>query len=109
MRYTPEQIKEKIEKVFDDYSKHPGVYYSPFQIAIEAKEITDDHILVSVDQMYETPPLNSVTVQMLCEAFGTRHIDETEQWSEGGCETCDYGSSYGWTIRIKLPNWRDAA
>jgi len=32
--------------------------------------------------------------------FGTDNIDKYEDISNGGCETCDYGSSYGFALRI---------
>jgi len=49
--------------------------------------------------MYESPNLNFAKLMELSKLFGTEEIN-VDNYSEGGCETCDYGSSYGHTIQI---------
>lgn len=101
MKYSDKEIKEKLTQVFEQYQSDEYFYMSSnFDIVV--KENTDSKIVVLVSDMYHTPPLNSVTVQMMCEAFETKHINELDQWHHGGCETCDYGSDYGWEIEILL-------
>lgn len=46
-----------------------------------------------VEQMYEYVTVNFALLSALAELLGTKNID-TDQWSRGGCETCDFGSNY---------------
>lgn len=52
--------------------------------------------------MYEPPTINFESLMKLSELFGTRDID-VDEFSKRGCETCDWGSSYGHTIQIINP------
>lgn len=52
--------------------------------------------------MYERPELSFASLKRLSEIFGTEEID-VDQYSNGGCESCDYGSDYGHTIQIYNP------
>lgn len=55
---------------------------------------------VRVSAMYESPPFNTAVVLAFAKMFDTVNIDE-DRFSMGGCETCDYGSQYGYTLTIK--------
>lgn len=101
MSYTEDQIKEKISGAYTAYEAMPGNGYCEMP-QVEVISNHSDQLVVKLHAMYECPPFNSVVVQMLCDAFGTKHIDELDHYSEGGCESCDYGSDYGFTLRIKL-------
>lgn len=62
---------------------------------------TDKELLFEVTQMYESPFKSSFKVlKEFSELFGTDNIDVYEDISNQGCETCDYGSSYGYAIRV---------
>ena len=50
-------------------------------------------------QMYEPPSLCFSTMTEISEMFGTKEID-FDNYSRGGCETCDYGSRYGYKIQV---------
>jgi hypothetical protein len=50
--------------------------------------------------MYEAPGLGFSNLKMLSELFGTDSVD-VDNYGEGGCESCDWGSSYGNTIQIR--------
>lgn len=63
-------------------------------------EVSKDEVTIRVGQMYEPPPLNLGILLDLAEFFGTKNIDD-DRFSHGGCETCDYGSEYGFTLRIR--------
>lgn len=66
-------------------------------------------------KMYEPPELNFNTLKELSDLFGTTNID-VDNYSQGGCETCDWGSKYGHTIQIRditknhdiLGQWADS-
>lgn len=60
----------------------------------------DDGIELSYGKMYEPPELNFTTLKKLSELFGTDNVD-VDNYSQGGCESCDWGSNYGHTIQIR--------
>jgi len=61
---------------------------------------------ITYGKMYESPELSFSILKQLSELFGTNEID-VDDYSYGGCETCDYGSDYGHTIQVYNPtkNW----
>lgn len=56
---------------------------------------------VEIANMYEAPGLELSQLIELAEFFGTKNIESAGNFSNGGCETCDYGSSYGFTLQIR--------
>jgi hypothetical protein len=67
---------------------------------INVTQIAPNHIRITYGQMYESPTLNFKILSELSEMFGTKNID-VDDFSQGGCDTCDYGSDYGHDIDIK--------
>lgn len=59
-------------------------------------------IELDFSKMYDAPPLSFKMLKALSEHFGTDKID-VDDYSNGGCETCDYGSSYGHRIQVLSP------
>lgn len=55
---------------------------------------------VEVSQIYEHVPLTFETLMKPCRIFGTKEFT-VNQWSHGGCESCDYGSSYAHEFTYK--------
>jgi hypothetical protein len=51
--------------------------------------------------MYEAPSPNLKVMQELSKFFDTTNINDDDEFSEQGCETCDYGSKYGYTLSIR--------
>ena len=51
--------------------------------------------------MYDHPTLNLKKLRALSEFFETDNINDDDRFSHRGCETCDYGSSYGFTLTIR--------
>ncbi len=68
-----------------------------------------DCYTIDVSQMYERPELYSPkgttldAIVRLSETFGTDKIDVENGTAASGCETCDYGSSYGTVLTITNP------
>jgi hypothetical protein len=60
--------------------------------------VTD--VYIQADRMYEYVDVSFEALKELAELFGTDKVD-TDQNSSGGCETCDYGSSYEVTFIIR--------
>ena len=49
---------------------------------------------------YSAPDLSFKLMQEIVDFFGADDMKTDQDISYRGCETCDYGSSYGYTIRI---------
>lgn len=64
-------------------------------------KVNEDRSAVLIDwgKMYSHPELSFTILKNLSEFFGTDNI-KAEQYSFAGCETCDYGSSYGHEITV---------
>jgi hypothetical protein len=59
-------------------------------------------IELDFSKMYDAPTLSLSMLKALGEFFGTEKID-VDNYSEGGCETCDHGSAYGHKIQVLWP------
>jgi len=62
----------------------------------------ENHMVIEYTREYDAPPLNFETLHKISELFGTKEI-HVDTISQSGCETCDYGSSYGHRIIIGNP------
>jgi hypothetical protein len=51
--------------------------------------------------MYDPPSLSYQLLRSWAEHFGTEKIDTSDNISQSGCETCDYGSKYGFRVIIE--------
>ena len=61
-------------------------------------------VVIHHSDMYSCPNLEFVTLQKLSDLFGSSDIITDNDWMvRPGCDTCDYGSKYGYEIRIKNP------
>lgn len=58
-----------------------------------------DGIRLEFGQAYSFPELSFDWMSQLSKHFGTTDID-IDHYSQGGCETCDYGSQYGYELQI---------
>lgn len=54
---------------------------------------------IDFTEMYEAPTLSYKMMKELSELFGTEEID-FDEYSQGGCESCDYGSAYGYRVQV---------
>ncbi len=100
--YTEEQIRAKAMDVwkadcFYDEKMTVRKIHAP-SIEIDAKA---DCVRITVACMYESPSLNLSHMMELAEFFGTKNINDDYRFANQGCETCDYGSSYGFTLTIR--------
>lgn len=62
----------------------------------------DNQILVECTHMYDWESIRPTEEQCaaLCSALDAENTDIHYDISEAGCETCDYGSRYGFALRI---------
>jgi hypothetical protein len=49
---------------------------------------------------YGPPDLSYAILRAWVDHFGTEEIDTSNTINESGCETCDYGSKYGFNVYI---------
>lgn len=61
----------------------------------------EDFVEITLSSMYSPPGLTFSKLKALSEFFETDNINDDDAFSSGGCETCDYGSSYGFTLTIR--------
>lgn len=67
-----------------------------------------------INRMYNAPALSVAHIMDMVNLFGTKKID-INNYGSSGCETCDYGSQYGYNITVENPtrmikelkNWID--
>lgn len=92
---TAEEIKTYIEKLFPSAE-------------ISVKERTyagQDCINIKITKMYEYVELGFATLMKVAKFCKTQEID-VDEWSYGGCPTCDWGSSYTKELQImNLGSW----
>lgn len=90
--HTEEEIVEKVKEIWKPEQ------YSNFKFKCH---IDNDVIKLTLTTMYEHLPLSFKHLKALSEYFGTDNINDDDRFSESGCETCDYGSCYGFTLTIR--------
>lgn len=56
---------------------------------------------IQLSDMYAPPGLSFAKLQALATYFGTQNINDEERFSYDGCETCDYGSTHGFSLTIR--------
>lgn len=93
-QYTEQEIREKAESIWNDDRR-----YSMAEIEITIHD--DDRVDIKVYQQYDPPELNLDILMELAEFFDTRNINDDDRFSYSGCETCDYGSEYGFVLTIR--------
>lgn len=85
-------IRAKVEEVWD-------IENSPY-LNIDIG-LSKDRVTITVSSMYDPPSLSFAKLKVLAEYFETDNINDDDRFSNEGCETCDYGSSYGFTITVR--------
>ncbi len=89
IKRTKKEILAKVKSLWDKDSTEVSVIVSEEGV----------HILLS--SMYDPPGLNIQNILVLTKFFGTTNINDEDHFSNQGCETCDYGSEYGFTLVVR--------
>jgi hypothetical protein len=92
MRYRTEK---EVEEFFKDL--YADEYDSDREITVNSQ---GDRHVISIKQMYNYVPLNFARLLKVSEFFDTKNINDS-RYHRGGCETCDYGSSYEITLTVE--------
>lgn len=51
---------------------------------------------------YASPTFNAEALVNFCKELGTFDVHNTEDINNSGCETCDWGSEYGFALSIPV-------
>ncbi len=96
-----ETIKENLKKVFSEEPYDRNFKVTVIPTTRKGKPALD----ITVSAMYSTPRYDGEGgllgfAKAMEEATGCNGLDITDEYSRSGCDTCDYGSSYGKTYTV---------
>ncbi len=94
---TDEEIRAKVKELWPDVDLNETRWSSSDYFSIVRGSGFVD---ITIAQMYDAPGLSFAQLQSLAEFFDTLKVETEEEIREGGCETCDYGSRLGFTLRV---------
>jgi len=94
-KFTKEQITEFFKTFWRELDAH---YYDPeIEISIDQNNL----VKVYINNEYEKVPFSSKMILGIGKYFNIEDF-ETDEHDQSGCETCDHGSSYGYTFRLPI-------
>lgn len=88
------EITEMLQKIFHEY------YWGDCIPNVEIKVSKPEHLLVELTCEYDPPTFTDSLVDSARVALGFTFAEKFYDISIGGCETCDWGSSYGFALRF---------
>lgn len=91
------EIKAKVNELWSDREENRR------DLDVEVRKTSSGTVEIDISSMYSAPGLKFSYLKALSEFFGTESINDDEAFNESGCETCDWGSKYGYTLTIR-PN-----
>lgn len=91
-------LSEELKNIFCESFTEKEMYSDEYIISSKI----DNGFEISIGSMYTAPQINFKILKQLSDLFGTIKID-VDDYSNSGCETCDYGSNYGHSIQILEP------
>lgn len=78
---------------------------SPDHLTVEVDRSVPGRVTLLIHSMYDPPGLTVAQLDGLARFFGAAHAgDAYGDHALSGCETCDYGSEYGFHLDL----WGDA-
>ena len=100
-QHTTQEIVDKVQAVFDaeDAEHYFLGWESKGCIEVEVNE--PELVKITICCMYEAPSPTLRVLTQLAEFFGTMNINDDDRFDFAGCDTCDYGSSYGYTLTVR--------
>lgn len=94
---TDEEVQAEVERLWPCEGEH--------DITAEVDRSVPGRVTLLIRAMYETPGLTLAQLEGLAKFFGAAHAGEAYgDHALPGCETCDYGSEYGFHLDL----WGDA-
>ena len=84
--YTNEEITSKIQDILGG--------------TVKVDLNKSDRVEVTVSASYEAPTCGFSQMKKIAEFFDVENIDINDSFAYKGCDTCDFGSEYGFTMQI---------
>lgn len=88
------ELIEKIANILFD-----GISYTS-DSHLQINKISNTEYEIVFGMMYDKPEINFPKLIELANIFGTNDIN-VNNYDVMGCETCDWGSDYGYELQIK--------
>ncbi len=91
--HTDNEIRAKLEELWPESEWRD-------QSKIERK---NGHIDLTIAKMYDRDglQLSFAQIDSLAQFFDTKNIETESEFAEDGCESCNFGSSYGFVLRVR--------
>lgn len=99
--YSTAEITDKMQAIFDAANAENYCMGWETQGKIKVIMNTPKLVKVKISCMYECPSPTFKLLTYISEFFDTKSINDDNRFAESGCETCDYGSSHGYTLTIR--------
>lgn len=91
--HSIEEIEAKVNELF--------LCAADKDLETDVTKYPDGSIRIWVSAMYESPGRDLKKIIALGKYLGTMNIEDDGSIIEKGCNTCDYGSKYGFILHCK--------
>ena len=96
--HTDLKIESVIKSVVTTKSGYEIDHLDEFIIYVNINQ--QNHLLVEVTCMYSSPDVSYEQIEEIAKQLNFSKFEKYDEISNEGCETCDYGSSYGYALRF---------
>lgn len=95
------RTQSEIEKFI--HNLWPEVFVSGFDSRDVTLQVTvkPNEVQLELSRMYDYIELQFEHLLKISKFFGTKNIADADRSHYSGCETCDYGSKYSFTLNIR--------
>jgi len=101
IKHTNEEILSACQEIWDREHKRNYMMGWKSEDCVKVLKNTDKEVQIEFSCMYGAPNLNLTVLEELAEFLGTTNINDDDHFPNVGCETCDYGNSYGYTLTAR--------
>lgn len=90
-------LEKQIKAIVAKFGSHLGVL---LELSVDVERNDSSQVLVEIVNMYEQPcECGEELLGLIRDLVGADHSECYESIEIGGCETCDFGSRYGFAVR----------
>lgn len=98
---APPNIDKSLEEILKPCG---GSEYNHLTHRLRKSSTKENLYILEIYQMYDKMvELPTMVLMELIQYFGTKKIKVVDEIDMSGCETCDHGSEYGYTLEIVNP------
>jgi hypothetical protein len=91
-------IESAIKSVVNTKHGYEIDHLDKFTIYVKTNQ--QNHLLVEVTCTYSSPDVSYEQIEEIAKQLNFSKFEKYAEISIEGCETCDYGSSYGYALRF---------